>query len=114
VGVVTVAPMIVSGVTGSGMRWAQLWHPEFKVAASLPLSPLVMAHMRTGDGLIFGIQSECPTSWMDLALRMFATFRKGDLPDPTHVLSWKFGQPSFEPIAEQADGALFDMEGEAP
>lgn len=110
----TVAPMVVSGVTDDGMRWAQLYHPEFKVVPSHPPRPLIMAHMRTGDGLVFGIQSECPTPWMDIALRMFATFRKGELPEPTHVLSWKFGQPSFAPIAEQEDGALFDMEGEAP
>lgn len=106
-------PVIVSGTTDTGMRYAQLWDDEFKVLPSLPAAPYCMAWMRTGDSQMFGLSSSCPTPWIDVALRMFETFRRGDSPTPTHTVEWEFGRPVFTPVApERADSAvLFDMEG---
>ncbi len=94
----THAPIIVTGTTDSGMRWAQLWHPEHKIVLSLPASPYCMAWMRSGEGQIFGIDGDCPPEWVDIALGMFDAFRKGGTITPTHVQSWKFGQPTFAPV----------------
>lgn len=70
--------------------------------------------MRTGDGQVFGVESECPPAWVDLALQMFAVFRRGDLPAATHTVSWKFGRPEFTPIPEvpSGDAALFEIGGD--
>lgn len=107
-------PIIIAGVTDTGMRYAQLWHPEFKVVSSLPPAPYLMAWMRTDGSPTFAIDADCPTPWIDIALRMFATFRSGDLPTPTHTQSWKFSQPIFTPIAPspREDDALFALESE--
>ncbi len=104
-------PIIVSGVTDTGMRYAQLWDDEFKVLSSLPPAPYCMAWMRTGDSQMFGISSACPPEWVGLALRMFDTFRKGTLPEPTHEQTWTFGRPIHTPIASApVDGALFTLD----
>ena len=106
----TLTPIIISGTTDDGMRFAQLWHPSFKVIASRPPKPYNLAWMRTGEGQMFGIDSACPASWIDAVLRMFDQFRKGDLPVPTHILTWKFSQPIFTPIKPvDTDAALFDL-----
>ncbi|WP_336642079.1 hypothetical protein [Microbacterium sp. USHLN272] len=105
-------PVVISGVTDSGMRYAHLWHPEFKVVGAP--GPYHMAGMTTERALMFSIDSACPTPWIDIALRMFDTFRRGELPTPTHTVEWKFGRPTFSPVTapEQDDeAALFDMEG---
>lgn len=105
-------PYVISGVTDTGMRYAQIWHPGVKVAASLAPAPLNVAWMKTGEGAVFGIDSECPPAWVDLALQMFAVFRRGDLPAATHTVAWKFGRPEFTSVPEEPseDSALFEME----
>lgn len=105
-------PVIISGVTDSGMRYAHLWDAEFKVVGAP--GPYCMARMSTDQGLMLAVDSACPTPWIDIALRMFDTFRRGDLPTPTHTVEWKFSRPIFSPVTAPAsadEAALFDMEG---
>lgn len=104
-------PIIISGITDSGVRNAQLWGAEFK-GVGAP-GPYCMARMSTDRGLMLSIDSACPTPWIDIALRMFDMFCRGELPTPTHDVEWKFGRPIFSPVAAPAhEPAPIPVEGD--
>ena len=108
----TTPPVIVAGTTDVGMRYVQVWDLEHQVFASMPPAPMAMATMQSGTSQMLGISSECPPSWVDLALRLFADFRAGKETRPTHTLTWEFGRPILTVVEPPAEPDALDLYGE--
>ncbi len=107
-------PIVIAGTTDAGTRYAQVWDAEHRLAGVRDPRPHAMVQMSTGQGAaMLSIDQLCPTRWIDLALSMFDTFRRGDLPKSTHTVVWAFGRPEFTPIADEPEHgseALFSLE----
>lgn len=107
-------PIVIAGTTDAGTRYAQVWDAEHRIDGARDPHPYAMAEMSTGAGAaMLSIDQLCPTRWIDLALSLFDTFRRGELPKSTHTAAWEFGRLTFTPIVDEPEHgseALFSME----
>lgn len=110
------APIILSGVTGSGTRYVQFWTETEKIAGREVA--FCRAEMNDGPEIAphrLVITRECPPLWIERVLALFPGFYTGGDIIPTHTVTWTFSVPTFTPIpTAEPSGSLLDLLEETP
>jgi hypothetical protein len=87
---------IVTGVTGSGTRYLQVWGVGKVLRSTTDLQWMSATTQEVGSAR-FAIYHECPAEVDGAMWELYQQFLAGEVL-PTHTMMWDFGKPTFTEI----------------